>query len=117
MKHCSKHMVELRDLLRKKGLGRYIGDDADLSKQRAQLWLQGLSSPGDFDPLVVSVLEIYQKVTTMKLPIDELGGQERCPLCLLPHFLGVITASDMWMDNVTDAMVIVARAHGMRIGS
>ena len=78
----------------------------------AHQWLRGTLHREAFDPFVVSILEVVQKLSTFG---KELGAHE-CPFCAVNVRLMNRDADKNWLDNVTDAMLLHALANGLRVG-
>jgi hypothetical protein len=110
MNICHKHLTELAKMLQRKGLGHLITEDPQKAAYKGRRWLRGNARPQDFDPQVVATLEIYQKVTSMGY------APTGCALCAVPALLRVASADAHWIDNVTDAMVVVAQVNGLMRG-
>ncbi len=117
MKLCSSHYDDLRSALHHKGMAPLIGDIATL-RERAERWLHGSVLPADgFDPLLVCTLEIYKKATEMigtHLNLPRPGGEHYCPLCEADRRFGS-TAASSWVDNCTDAVLVVCTANGLKL--
>ena len=108
MKICNTHFADLRAALNKKGLGPLMENNDDRAVAEFALrWLQGTASMEEFDPLVVSVLEITSHAKTM-LGIDP--QDPRCPLCAVDFYLGS-RGAESWIDNVTDLMLLTAKVN------
>lgn len=113
MKHCSRHLHELSDALRKKNLWRLV--QPERATELAGKWLAGHSRPDEFDPMVVSVLEINAKASQLCYGLSWAGSE--CPLCKVESVLQNSNAGEMWIDNVTDLMVVTAQVNGLMPGS
>ena len=106
---CPRHSYDLLSMIKRKGMERHITQHTADVRRKTLLWLRGQSQPQDFDPYIVSSLEIIKKAR------DEYGAAHNggCPLCYVEHLLG---AADAWIDNVTDLMVVTCHANGLRVG-
>lgn len=107
---CATHSSALLEMVKRKGMGRYITQSTDSVRRKTKLWLTGQAQPYDFDPYIVAALEVAKKAREM------YGVQNgTCPLCAADHFLGFGAAST-WIDNVTDLMVVTCQANDLRVG-
>lgn len=115
MKLCSRHFEELRSALQKKGLWYLVSLEAQDLALSTQLWLDGDTTDAGFDPFVAAVCEIRHKALEIMGPENtwRRNGSEPCPLCSVMKFLQNETAAEMWVDNVTDLMVLVAETNGI----
>ena len=106
MKLCNSHWSDLVKAIKHKGLGRLISTHPEQAETRTRKWLAGTARPDDFDPLVVSTLEIYHKAAEMlgHAVTDRTHGH-RCPLCEINRALQK-QADAEWVDNVTDLMIV-----------
>lgn len=118
MKHCSRHMSDLARAIRKKGMGHMITQsDVDIAR-KTQLWFQGALTAEEFDPLLVSILEINAKAVDLlgtRLLEKKANGNEHCPLCSANQILKSTRMDISWIDNITDMMVIVALSNGLEL--
>lgn len=108
MKFCNTHGHDLLATIKRKGMGSHVSLSGEEASMKARKWLAGrLESPRDFDPYAVSTLEIFQKAK------DNFGSvpEHICPLCVAETTLHCAAT---WIDNVTDAMVLVFEANGIR---
>lgn len=107
MKLCAKHMHALNAAIKRKGMGHLEPRDAEQAREFTYKWLSGQIHPDEFLPFVVAWLEISQK-------FQELAGPEylatltedACPLCHIPKLLRDGAADEIWLDNITDALVL-----------
>ncbi len=117
MKMCSSHYTDLRRALQRKGMGGLIQDIGTI-RGRADRWLKGRVIPSDgFDPLMVSTLELYKKAAEnvgAHLHGQKANGEHYCPLCEVGRVHGNDTAG-AWIDNCTDAVLIVCETNGLRL--
>lgn len=107
MSLCARHSHDLSAVLRRKGLGALIRPEA--ARQSAELWLKGQTRPKDFDPYVVSALEIFSKCNQLSIYVIK----DACHLCTAAAALRKDELPDAWIDNVTDLMAITARTNGL----
>lgn len=105
MKHCSRHSHDLLGVLRRKGMARLVNPAR--AQVFAERWIAGTATKPEFDPYVVSVLEIFKKCKDMNIYV--LDGA--CPLCTINKALQDATADVKWIDNVTDLMLLTARVN------
>lgn len=108
MKFCNTHSHDLLAAIKRKGMGSHVSMTPGEAATKARMWLAGsLNSPRDFDPYVVSTLEVFQKAK------DNFGSlpEHICPFCVADTTL---KCAATWIDNVTDAMVMVCEANGIR---
>ena len=113
-KLCNKHIHELNFALKRKGLGHLISKSDEEARAKAMRWVQGTTPEGEFDPLVVSVLEIYKKAA------DMVGQRavDGCALCLVHKELGhralyVDDLAQSWIDNISDHMLATCLFNGL----
>lgn len=107
MKLCSTHQHDLVRAVERKGMGHYVSKSAGEATLKARRWLQGTACAQEFDPFVVSVLEINKKVS------EQLGDvRGACPLCAVQHYMGSAADAE-WIDNVTDLMVVTCQTNGL----
>jgi hypothetical protein len=110
MKMCNTHMHDLHSAIKRKGMGSMVSGSAEEATRKARLWLDGrLETPADFDPLVASTLEVFNKA---KENVGDLPDSV-CPLCAVDRVLSCATT---WVDNVTDIMVLVCETNNLRRG-
>lgn len=116
MKICAKHLTDLNQAIKRKGMGRYSPpDDQEVSRIFTLRWLSGTAHPGELIAIVVAILEIHKK-------FQELVGYRirnftnaDCPLCKIDALLQQ-NASEQWVDNVTDALVMLCEVNGLPRG-
>jgi len=104
MKHCARHFEDLYHMVKHKGMGSMVRPEQ--AEQFAHYWLNGSAKVHEFDPLVVSVLEINKKAMELCGPAIKQG---ECPLCTIAKVLQRKDAAETWIDNVTDAMLIFCK--------
>lgn len=77
MKFCARHITELGDSVRKRGLWKFVDE---LNAKRFMVrWLRGSATKDEIDPLVVAMLEITHKANRLGIPM----ASGVCPLCEL----------------------------------
>jgi hypothetical protein len=101
-------MTDLIAMLKRKGLSGLIIEDSQEADNFAKAWMEGLAPIESIDPLVVSCLEIYQKA--FNALGDSVNHPSRCALCEIEH-LYKNQADDVWIDNVTDAVLATITLH------
>lgn len=106
MKLCSGHLHDLSHAIKHKGLGRFINPER--TTEFARKWLNGTASLHEFDPLVVSMLEINAKATQI-CGTHLINGS--CPLCTVERVLAPNPAAETWIDNVSDCMLLFAKVN------
>lgn len=106
LKMCTGHLHDLREQLRRKNLWRL--HQPERAQLFAQQWLAGACAPHEFDPLVVSILEINKKVS--ELCGQLVNGTTVCPICLASRHL-MTDISVTWLDDVTDLMLLTAKVN------
>lgn len=107
MKFCASHFHDLDHTLKHKGMGRFINPAH--AETFAQRWLDGTATILEFDPLVVSVLEI--KAKTVQMGMVCLNGD--CPLCAANRALQNLDTADAWIDNISDLMLITCKTNNL----
>lgn len=107
-KICNNHLVNIRKAVDAKGMGHLVAKTEETAKMRAGMWLAGNCPAEQFDPFVVSILEIHQKGREVFGPLPHEG----CPLCAAEQIIQR-KADNEWIDNCTDAMVVVAKVNGL----
>lgn len=108
MKICSRHFSDLAYAVKHKGMGLMIRPEK--SEMFAHHWLNGHSKLHEFDPLVVAALEINKKATEL-CGAAIINGS--CPLCTVAKVLQRTDAADVWIDNVSDCMLVFAKVNGL----
>ena len=115
MKLCARHINELIRILKVKGLWHRVDTSPAAVQDRTRKWLNGVSTPAEIDPLVISVMEINRKaVETVgnTITMVKANGEHHCPLCEVNRFLKQ-NADISWLDNCTDAMVSLFLQNGI----
>lgn len=110
MKPCSAHSEDLLRTIRRKGMGALVRSDR--AAEFARKWLLGTTTKEEFDPYVVATLEIASKAK--ELSVYVVPGC--CPLCTVEAAYRQPLAPD-WIDNITDLMLIIARANALRVAA
>ena len=108
-KMCAGHYHDLAAALRKKNLWFLVAQESSERERRAQEWLKGTAKFHEFDPLVVSMLEITQKCRMLVSGGLPMG----CSLCNAMKLLNDERVPEAWIDNITDLMVVTARINGL----
>ena len=114
MKICSRHLHDLMQSIRYKGMGYLVTNDPQEARQRAEMWLAGNLPIEKFDPMVGATFEIYGKASELCGEFIErhrYNGSEPCPLCLVPKYLHDAGADTSWIENVTDALLVMAQVN------
>lgn len=79
--------------------------DSAATQAAAEKWLRGETSAHELDPLIVTLLEIRKKAL-------ELGADEHsCYLCSVERLLLNADAGVQWVDNCTDAVLLLCYAN------
>lgn len=109
-KLCIRHQSDLLEALRRKGMSHLIDNtpaNVELFKQR---WLKGEATAGELNAYVVAELEIAQKAYNY---VGEFTNHPNvCALCAAQKKLGE-DADEVWLDNVTDAILVMAMVNGL----
>lgn len=108
-KLCSGHSTDLFSALRRKGMRQHFHPERAAAFARE--WVAGELKKGKVDVYVVSVMEINAKCSQMRI----LLLPEACPLCIVNRFFQRGDAAEKWIDNVTDAMVVMCRVNDLRL--
>lgn len=106
MKICAGHMFELSGAIRRKGMWPLV--NTSNATHFAQRWLEGTAKQHEFDPLVVAALEVSAKAKQL---CGDLLHAETCPLCQINLVLQNADASQAWIDNVSDLMLLTAKVN------
>jgi len=109
-KLCARHEASLIEELKRKGIWFLCYSEKEHVNAFKHRWLNGESVVGEFNPYVVAVLEINQKAVTH---IGAYTQESRyCACCEVQKKLGE-DADDVWLDNVTDAMLQFCLVNGL----
>lgn len=108
MKLCTSHSHDLRAVLMRKGLWHLVKPER--AAEAAKEWLDGNTTDATFDPYVGCVVEINGKAQDMGI-VHRLQPEDTCPLCETNRHLQRTDAAMMWIDNVTDAVLLVAKVN------
>lgn len=107
---CNSHGHDLYSAVKRKGMAHRITTTEQGMKDVRDRWLTGTTPEGEFDPLVVATLEVFNKA-------DEMFGKSwekksGCPLCAVDGILKQ-EAAKTWVDNITDLMLVTCIANGL----
>lgn len=106
-KICARHFDALSTALKKKGMWHLVAKTEVEAKLRARNWLEGQTPAEKFDPLAVSVLEIYKNAS------DTYGMLDMCPLCAANRVYQKTDADVALVDNVSDLMLVVCLSNNL----
>jgi hypothetical protein len=79
MKLCSTHMTMTCDQIKRHGLWPLVRTEREEVQRRAINWLQGKAH--EVDPLVIIIMEIYQRAATVLPLYVQNPAVHHCPLC------------------------------------
>ncbi len=110
MRCCQNHFQEVRKAIIAKGMQKLLKHEDTRDIQIfATRWIVGYAAAQEFDPLIVAMLEINNHAHMM---IGMAKEDPRCPLCLVEFTMGQ-KADQKWIDNVTDLMLLTAKANDL----
>lgn len=113
MKFCARHQADVNQALQRKGMWQLVTNDPQEVERRAVLWLQGRASRQEVDPLVVTTYEIQAQALRSVGQYLNSPTVEYCPLCeAAVHFKSAVLP-DSWIDNCTDAVLILCHTNGL----
>lgn len=113
MKPCSRHSSQITDALKKKGLWHVVDQTPAVVQERAARWLAGNAGPQDVDPLIITLLEINKKAVETCGDYLLSAATTYCPLCEVERTLQVADAGEQWVDNCTDAVLLICKVNGV----
>lgn len=116
MKICAKHFDGLRTALIKKGMWYLVDLDPVVLAVQMQHWLAGRTTDSTFCPLTASMAEIRTKAIELMGPEQmwrKCQGGHACPLCEVEHYMQNADAGEMWIDNITDVLVILCETNNI----
>lgn len=113
MKLCQRHISDLIGAIRRKGMGHLISVNDAQASARCAKWLDGKTTADEFDPLVVSMLEINHKAS---LVTNLSVTAPCCPLCEVERRMQRYVASS-WIDNVTDMMILICETNAVPVAA
>ena len=109
-KLCIRHQSDLLEALRRKGLGHLCDNTPENVKVFQDRWLKGEAAAGELNAYVVATLEISHKAYNY---VGEFTNHPKvCALCAAQKKLGE-DADEVWIDNVTDAILLMAIVNGL----
>lgn len=102
MKHCNDHMGAIITALNKRNLGHLISMSPEAVQAAAILWLTGNCRERDsVNPLVVVIIEIYQRAASTLPAYVQNPSVHYCPLCELSKIKGPHRPQE-WIDGYSD---------------
>ena len=119
MKMCSRHVIDINTAIIRKGMRRYKSDSVELNQRFIASWLAGQVRPQEFLALPVAIMEVLKKFQDV-VGIEYIEGvlhvrnREFCPLCELPRLMQNVEAGSIWIDNVTDALVLFCEVNNLK---
>lgn len=108
---CQPHLDTIIRELKRKGLYHLCAQTEHAINKRTAMWLKGTVQQHEFDPLIVTRLEIHAKAKRM-LPALSV---EHCDLCAA-RTLGKDTDA-IWISGFTDLQLEVAKRNNLPIRS
>ncbi len=109
---CNSHGLELRNEIRKHGLGRYLTDDPAKIKKAAEAWMSGSCPVNLLEPYVIANLEFLQRFHT---EFDVAPTTSGCPICYVSTFKGEKMAK-LWMQEICIVLVALFKENNLKIG-
>lgn len=103
--YCTFHFEGLAHAMRHRGMAALIRPER--AAVFVDSWLKGTAPFYEFDPLIVSSLEVRSKCMQLGVP------NEGCPLCCANKYVDLPDCDDVWTAAVADLMLHQARLRGL----
>lgn len=108
---CQSHRDTITRELKRKGIYHLCAQQEEVINRRTAMWLKGNVMQHEFDPLIVTQLELRAKAKRM-IPTLALGD---CPLCAA-RSMGNDTDA-IWISGFTDLTLAVVKQNNLPIRS